>query len=1428
MHPARTVPLTPTQMHLWLLDRRLGAEMTLITRAEPLGDRIGAADLARAVQRTAERLAVLRTRIEIERGRPVQRVDPAGAAPTVTTVPGDSGYDGALAILAEEQRAALTPIDLDRSPPVRLELCEYDDATLLVLTAHPIVADEVSVATILREVIGRAAGGLREEDPPGYTDHISDVLRAIGPRRLATLRRYWAEHDRCFALDASGYPDHTGIEAVALELDDSYAARVLAIGSEGPGSLAGALASCFGAAQQQVNVSSARTLGLAVDTRPTGRSAVIGPLTAVVPLAIDVPSTGPTQSSLAAMAREARRRVAHAPLPLADLLGAEAFARSPRLDMWIEEDGATATHLSRLTGLERTPQVVRRARGIAGLRLLAHRRPAGLALALEYQVAKTARDTAAQFLEQVAVAVSRVPTQPAKRRPVARRHSGVPENVATLLQDAAERHPDEPAVVEDGGGRRTYAELMAESDDLAAQIRGCGVRRDDIVVAVGPRSIALITSIIAILRAGGAVLALDPEGPPHRLRTIVRQSGSKLLVVPNDKERVAKFAAEMRVLRVPAASTAARAPLPARIDSKALAYAVFTSGSTGDPKGVLVEHRSLVNQLMWLRDAIRLRPGDRVAFKYPLGFDAAYSELFGSLAAGATVVAARPNAERDAGYLLDLCARERLTVLDVTPTQLEALLRHPRARALRVLRTVLCGGETLQPSTARRLFEAAPAELLNVYGPAEATITATFHRVRPEDVASRAIPIGRAVPKTSVHVLDGAGRPVPTGEVAELCIGGIQLARGYVAARGADRSRFGADPSSPVPGARLFRTGDLGRTRSDGTLELIGRVDRQIQVRGHRVEPGEIEAALMAHPLVRQCAVVPVSRRGLELHAYLTPERPLDDAEQLRSFLRERLPAVMRPNRYFAVGELPRLASGKLDRAALERCAATELTARVVPRPVPTDIEATIAQTFASVLELDGLGVGESFFDLGGDSLAAVELVVELERALGRPVEIRDVFEAPTPVALAERLEDTFDVMAGLKVPAPLAPGCVSNPHASAAQCEVLVERPAARPLVQLGVRLPSRLPRDALDRAAQMTIDRHGALRTALEHESGEWRQHVREDLAAKTLHYVVNGDADLASLLRDRAWQPFDLAAPPLIRFHFVDIADTATALLITSHRAVCDEWSLEIALRDFSRFLFHLTEGCALPAALATGYAEYSRWLSELAVTGALEEQRAHWQALQASAGPARGGDSSSARAAVVTIRGSLEPDLLEALRTRCTHWGLGLGAALRAALCIAMADEGASGRYIGDPDGGRRGLRALDGVIGPFERVLPVVLPERADRGLVEFAAALRDRVGRARSNALGAASLRALAPARVSFRHRSLSPLRVETVSPLLSVPREPPAAVDLEIVAIDDGDGLRIDAVERVGSWPGPPAAAVHEAYVEHLRRLATGGVKLG
>ena len=608
-----------------------------------------------------------------------------------------------------------------------------------------------------------------------------------------------------------------------------------------------------------------------------------------------------------------------------------------------------------------------------------------------------------------------------------------PLSVHAMLQAQARRTPDAIALAGDGEAV-TYAELNARANRLAHHLRALGVGTDVPVGVCLERSVDAIVAIFGILEAGGAYLPLDPAHPAERLEYVTgdarapviitrralakRLDGTAATLVRVDADRAEIDASpdadppSVDPRQAGARSAQAAEAPPADAHGEAAAYVIYTSGSTGAPKGTVVRHAALSNHTRAAIDDYAITPADRVLQFASLAFDASAEEIFPTLATGATLVLRPGGALGSIADFFTFCREAGITVLDLPTAYWHQVAQAMEMDGLALppaVRLVIIGGERALPERVRAWAARAGegVRLVNSYGPTEATIVATRHELSSGTDTAREIPIGRPIRNLAARVLDAEMNPVPIGVPGQLLLGGAGLARGYLGRPALTAEHFIPDPFAAEPGARLYATGDLARLRSDGELEFAGRMDSQVKVRGYRVEPGEVEAALARHPEVLHAAVVaredmPGDRR---LVAYLQPRRaPGPPVREVKEFLRELLPEYMLPSSIVVLDAMPMTPTGKVDRRALPAPHAAEAAPADPAASPSTPSETLLAEIWAQVLGRERVGVHDAFLELGGDSILAIQVVTRAHRA-GLRLTPLQLFQHHTIASLAAALD---------------------------------------------------------------------------------------------------------------------------------------------------------------------------------------------------------------------------------------------------------------------------------------------------------------------------------------------------------------------------------------------------------------------------------------
>ncbi|MGW7363965.1 amino acid adenylation domain-containing protein, partial [Streptomyces sp. NPDC054841] len=766
-----------------------------------------------------------------------------------------------------------------------------------------------------------------------------------------------------------------------------------------------------------------------------------------------------------------------------------------------------------------------------------------------------------------------------------------------------------------------------------------------------------------------------------------------------------------------------------------VAYAVFTSGSTGRPKAVAVTHAGIANRVGWTVERHRLAAADRVLQKTTIGFDAAGWEIFAPLVSGGAVVLAPPGAERDPGALLRSVAAHGVTVLQVVPSVLRLLVDEADWSGCGSLRLLFSAGEPLHAELVARSRERAghPVEVWNTYGPTECSIDVTAQLVDPA-LTTGPVPIGRPIPGMRVLVLDPAGVPVPVGVPGELYAGGVGVARGYAGRPGLTAERFVPDPYATEPGARLYRTGDLVRWRADRTLEYLGRLDHQVKVNGVRIEPGEIEAALAAHPAVTGAVVAPYTADdgGKRLAAYLTVRDPLDTGE-LRAFLGERLPESHVPSFFHTLDTFPLTANGKVDRAALP--SPDEISADRQPDfTAPRDAaEELVARVWSELLGLDRVGVLDDFFALGGTSLQLTRLAARLRAASGEKISLRGLFAATTVEAQARLVGTPAAAPSGEAAIRPV-PRDGELPLSSGQHRLWFLDRmhPGSPEWVApLFLRLPAALSAETVGRALDALAARHEPLRTRYLDIGGEPRQIIDAPGATRVeLRVEDTGHDGVPALFGEQFARGFDLAAGPLWRALLARVPGEDHIVLLTMHHITCDGWSTVVLERELRELCAAYAAGRepALPP-VTVQYADYGAWQHARLTDDVIEGELNHWIRELAGVEPV---DLPTDRprppvrdphGAVVPFR--IAPGLAAAL----TELGRAHGATPFMTLLTAYAALVArySGQWdvpVGTPVAGRT-RPETEGMVGFFLNSLVIRCGLTADLGFAEALGRVRD-------------------------------------------------------------------------------------------------------
>ncbi len=811
--------------------------------------------------------------------------------------------------------------------------------------------------------------------------------------------------------------------------------------------------------------------------------------------------------------------------------------------------------------------------------------------------------------------------------------TAVPLPAATLpdlFAAQVARTPDAVALVY-GDEKLSYAALDARANRLARYLAGQGIGPESLVALALPRSLDLIVALLGTLKAGAAFVPLDPDYPSQRLTFMLQDCRAACLVTSSQTlDNMVALGADlpptlelddpvlMRRLEALPGHDFAGSERTAPLQPDNLAYVIYTSGSTGTPKGVGNTHAGLVNRLQWQWATIPYAPGEVACAKTSPNFVDSVTEILAPLLQGVVLVIATRDDGRDPARLAALLARHRVTRLTLVPSLLGLLLA--RASDLASLRVCVCSGEALPRALANHFYEVLPqASLWNFYGSSEANGDSVAARVERDDLP---VSIGRPIWNTQTYLLDASLRPVPVGVAGELYIAGTGLAHGYQGRPALTAERFLLCPFGP-PGARMYRTGDLARRRSDGILEYFGRVDRQVKLRGIRIELGEIEASLLAQPGIAEAVIAARNDdpAGTYLVAYIVAiVGATPDPAQLRKALAERLPSHMIPAFFVTMNALPLTPNGKIDHAALPAPTQRRDPAPTVTPETPT--ETALAGIWRGVLRIDRVARHDDFFDLGGHSLTALQIVATVRDVFTLELPLKTLFEARTLEALAARIDAAQ--LAGHHTPR--LPSIIAAAHHDATPLSFSQERmwliqsltpnTTAYNMVSV-LRIAGRLDTAALLRALDELVRRHDILRTTIRLESGQPVQEVAPRFAggfalADLRDRGEHSEAEALRLAEADARTPFDLAKGPVIRVSLLQTADDRHLLTLMLHHIAGDQWSIGLLGREMAYLYNEFRHGRpGHMAPLSISYRDYAVWQRSGQMAAEVERQMEFWR-------------------------------------------------------------------------------------------------------------------------------------------------------------------------------------------------------------------------
>ena len=1252
------LPLSFAQQRLWFLDQ---LEPGNVAYNAPLGFRLeGALDkdaLRWSVNQIVHRHEVLRTVFPSRNGKPVQKIFPELQLPIeeidLSELPAE-GREEVARHLA--QADAERPFELAQGPLVRAKLLRLgaQDHVLLV-TLHHIVSDAWSLGIIVREFTELYEARIKGEKSPLVAPAIQYADFALWQREwlqgevLEEQLAYWK--NQLADLEPLNLPvDRRRTTAqrrrgdiVSFQATGDLAEQLRRLGRQEGVTLYMALLAALQvtlskhAGQQDVAV------GTAVANR--NRSGVEGLVGFFINTLVMRTQLQPDWS-FARLLQQVRQTALdayqHQDLPFETLVDElqpdRDLSRTPLFQVMLvlQNIRQQEVHLPgvRLSGFGLEVQAPK-----FDLMLTLAEGASGISGSISYSSDLFERATVERFLEHLKVVLQAMVERPEQRiadlsllTPAERETVLVEWNqtaaeypgkyVAELFEEQVAHSPHAVAVKSEEG-KLSYSDLNARANGIANALRNRNVGPESLVGVYLERSFDMVAALLGVLKAGAGYVPLDPAYPMERLQYMLKDSRVTVVLCSGSasEEFHGMDCEAWKLEDIPLTEEPEERKFNTQLSGDHPAYVIFTSGSTGEPKGVMLTHASLQNHMAWMQQVHPLGPEDRVLQKTVFTFDASVWEFYAPLLSGGTLVMARPGGHRDPEYLAECLREEAITVLQLVPLQLRLLLEQDGLRHCHTLKRVYCGGEALTRDLVQSFYRQLPwAKLYNLYGPTEATIDATIGECSSTQESDSA-PIGKPIANTQVYVLGEGGEPVPVGTWGELYIGGAALGRGYLYRPELTAESFVPNPFSSIGGERLYRTGDQVRWLQNGELEFLGRLDHQVKFRGHRLELGEIGAALLRHPDIKQAVgVIREDGGDTRLVAYFVAREGELSRAELRRYLFTVLPEYAVPSEFVQLDQLPLLPNGKINRQALPAPATVEMEDEtyVAPR---NRVEEILCNLWAKLLNAHKVGIHDNFFELGGDSILSIQVVARAREA-GLQLTARQMFERQTIAELAELLKNTApaesaavneDWLLDEKQRAEVQPLIKADdriediyPLSSMQQGMLfhsLYEPESKVYLIQLSSKISGGLEPKAFRRAWGEVVRRHPILRTAVLWEGlEEPLQIVHESV---NLPWTQEDWRELGKAMQGEKWQEFlrkdqelgfNFQQAPLMRLALLQTGEESYYFAWTFHHVLLDGWCRQALVKEVFMFYEAYREGRTLELETPPAYRNYIAWLEQ----------------------------------------------------------------------------------------------------------------------------------------------------------------------------------------------------------------------------------------
>ena len=792
-----------------------------------------------------------------------------------------------------------------------------------------------------------------------------------------------------------------------------------------------------------------------------------------------------------------------------------------------------------------------------------------------------------------------------------------------LISDVANKNPNDIALIFEDK-KMSYAELEEKSNRLANYLIKKNVKVDSLVGILIDRSFEMLIGLLGILKAGGAYLPIKPSNPFERIKYKIDDSETKIVLTDSANEhKLNGIDVEILNLNNLHLENESEKGPNIKTDLQNTMYCIYTSGSTGNPKGTLVPHQGVVNRLLWMKEQYNIDKNEVLLQKTPFAFDVSVWELFLPLISGARLVIAKPEGHKDSNYLKNLIKQEKITTMHFVPAMLNMFLEEQNLNEdCKSLKRVICSGEALSYELQNKFYKTfSNTELHNLYGPTEASIDVSYWACEKNSNSNK-VPIGKPIWNTQLYVLDKQLNLLPIGVPGELHIGGISLARGYLNREDLTAEKFIPDLYNRAPGKRLYKTGDLVQLLEDGSIEYISRIDNQIKLRGLRIELGEIETKLLEYPKIKNAVVIvkEVSNEKIIVAFIVTEDNEDIEIDNLKKHLLKSMPDYMLPSNFVILDEFPINPNGKIDRKKLASFEIKIDKNESKFSNITNPSEELLVALCKEVLNTDNITPKDNFFDIGGHSLKAAQLVARIRNAFNMELPVKEVFEARTISDLAFVIDKIKKQENGFEIPPLVKRKEDEIPQLSFSQ-KRLWFLDQLEPLkntynISAAVKLKGKLNYEIFEKSINAIIERHENLRTSFYDIDGKPFAKIHNHNFIKLDIYDLSKRDDIEretkKIVQETAAYIFNLQEYPLVKLKIIKLKDNEHILVVVMHHIISDGWSIGIMINELSEhYEKYLSDKNYSVQSLDIQYSDYANWMNNWLKDELLESKLKYWK-------------------------------------------------------------------------------------------------------------------------------------------------------------------------------------------------------------------------